>query len=339
MFLGYLISHFRYNFIIALHLSQLPAGNTYEVTVKAGLLNSSKNITFASENIELESDSVTIGLEFIPEKLSDLKPDSLAGTFLVDALAPEGIREYTLVEGEGGDTDNSKFKIDRDKLFVREELTEGKTYSIRVKVTIGENSEEKYFRVKATGRDMVVDEKDLTIEDIPINLTDKYLERMKTLNEGILIANFTATGSGIQSIFSISVQEGSANAKNTHFHIYVNGDILGFELRNALDSPTFDYNTFEVSGVLNDGRENRVAFTADRADNSYKLFVNGELVLKVDADSLGGFKFLSDIPSLNRVTAEQPFVAAWPISSEEQSKNYRCMEPFFGRGIKRDHEY
>lgn len=283
-------------------LSQLPIDNTYKVTVRAGLLNSSKNVTFASEDVELKDDSVVIGLGFTPVKLTGLKPGSLAGTFSVGALAPEGTREYTLVTGEGS-TDNSKFKIDGDRLLVGEELTEGETYSVRVKVTIGENSEEKDFKVKAVGRDLIVDEKDLTIKDAPIDFTDKYLEPMKAMDEGTLIANFVASGSGIQSIFSISAQENSTNAKNTHFHIYAYGDMLGFELRNALDSPTFNYNTSKVSGVLRVGEENRVAFKADRASNSYKLFANGELVLEVDADSLGGFKFLNDIPSLNCVTA------------------------------------
>lgn len=286
-------------------LRNLPVNKTYQVTVKADLLETSKSVTFQTETVELKEGEVVIGLGFLAAKLTDLTPSALAGTFYVSALAPEGTPEYSLCQGEK-DTDNHKFVIEGDQLKVKETLTEGNTYSVRVKASIGEISEEQVFTIKALGRYLIIDEGKMEIESgHPIDLTGKYIEKIKDLEEGTLFVDFTSANASIQSLFSVSLGDDTATAaQNTHMHVYTSGENLGVEIRNQKGDPVFDYKGAELlkTGVIRIGEQNKVIFRADKEKGSYQLFVNGKLEFELAASVLGGYKYLSDMPHLNTVT-------------------------------------
>lgn len=286
-------------------LRNLPVNKTYQVTVKADLLETSKSVTFQTETVELKEGEAIIGLGFAGKKLTDLTPSALAGTFYVSTLAPEGTPVYSLCQGEN-DTDNDKFVIEGDQLKVKKTLTEGNTYSVRVKASITEISEEQVFTIKALGRHLIIDETNMEIESgHPIDLTGKYLEEIKELEEGTLFVDFTSSNTSIQSLFSVSLgDDPAAAAQNTHMHVYTNGENLGVEIRNQKGDPVFDYKGAELlkTGVIRVGEQNKVIFRADKEKGSYQLFVNGKLEFELAASKLGGYKYLSDMPHLNTVT-------------------------------------
>lgn len=286
-------------------LRNLPVNKTYQVTVKADLLETSKSVTFQTETVELKEGEAIIGLGFAGKKLTDLTPSALAGTFYVSTLAPEGTPVYSLCQGEN-DTDNDKFVIEGDQLKVKKTLTEGNTYSVRVKASITEISEEQVFTIKALGRYLIIDETNMEIESgHPIDLTGKYLEEIKELEEGTLFVDFTSSNTSIQSLFSVSLGDDPATAaQNTHMHVYTNGENLGVEIRNQKGDPVFDYKGAELlkTGVIRVGEQNKVIFRADKEKGSYQLFVNGKLEFELAASKLGGYKYLSDMPHLNTVT-------------------------------------
>lgn len=283
-------------------LHELPSNETYEVVVKANLLNTNKTVSFAKQSIQVHENDTMIGLNFTPKRMVDVIPETEVGSFYVGALAPEGDAEYSLVAGEG-DRDNAKFKLVGDTLFVKEALLEANVYTIRVRVCINGEIEERTFDIKAANKNLIVNESNVTIGASKLDVTSNYLNDLKTIDEGTFVMDFVATGTGsVQSIMSISNKDDNANAKNTHFHVFVMGSTIGFELRNASDAPTFNYTTARVSNVIHVGKQNKVAVKADRQKNVYAIFVNGEKVMETNAEAWGGFKFLSDIPSLNSVT-------------------------------------
>lgn len=139
----------------------------------------------------------------------------------------------------------------------------------------------------------------------PIDLTGKYLEEIKELEEGTLFVDFTSSNTSIQSLFSVSLgDDPAAAAQNTHMHVYTNGENLGVEIRNQKGDPVFDYKGAELlkTGVIRVGEQNKVIFRADKEKGSYQLFVNGKLEFELAASKLGGYKYLSDMPHLNTVT-------------------------------------
>ena len=100
------------------------------------------------------------------------------------------------------------------------------------------------------------------------NLTDQ-LDSVKNLEEGTAIIRFTASGSGVQSLFSIS----NSSRANEHFHVYVNGGKVGYELRKQ----SGNVSTGVVSKALNTGI-NTIAFRAQK-NGGYSIYLNGDQIL------------------------------------------------------------
>lgn len=115
-----------------------------------------------------------------------------------------------------------------------------------------------------------------------LTLNSDVSGQIAALNEITIIAKYKNTNTGIGSLFSVS----DPNEEISHFHLYQNNDILGFEYRN--DDEPFYSTTCNVYP-----REwNTVAFTASKT-NGYRLFANGSLgaVLAVTGSD---YQFLSE---------------------------------------------
>lgn len=125
---------------------------------------------------------------------------------------------------------------------------------------------------------------------------DPAATAVRTLTEGTLIIRYQSTSSQpYQSLFSVS--NATAGNEDRHFHLYVTpGGTLGMELRNT--DGEFKY-TMAAASAVNAGQENIVAFSADSATGTYKLFANGELVATLNKSD---FRFFDDITGLDTVT-------------------------------------
>lgn len=193
-------------------------------------------------------------------------------------------------------------------------LPVNKTYQVTVKADLLETSKSVTFQTETVELKegeaiigyLIIDETNMEIESgHPIDLTGKYLEEIKELEEGTLFVDFTSSNTSIQSLFSVSLgDDPAAAAQNTHMHVYTNGENLGVEIRNQKGDPVFDYKGAELlkTGVIRVGEQNKVIFRADKEKGSYQLFVNGKLEFELAASKLGGYKYLSDMPHLNTVT-------------------------------------
>ena len=118
------------------------------------------------------------------------------------------------------------------------------------------------------------------------------------LTEGTVVVDFESISSNpYQSLFSVSNPSTDTGNMYRHFHVYVTPTgTLGMELRNT-DSE-FKY-TMACSEVLNTSGRNKIAFKADSATKTYKLFANGTLVGELAKDD---FKFFSDISGLATIS-------------------------------------
>nr|WP_301335080.1 chitobiase/beta-hexosaminidase C-terminal domain-containing protein [Holtiella tumoricola] len=102
---------------------------------------------------------------------------------------------------------------------------------------------------------------------------------------------FSQGKSGIGSLFSFS----NSKEANNHFHVYVNGSTIGYELRGAGVNYSGTANTLRFNGA------NTLAFKADATDYTYKLFVNGELVLQKQMTP-EEYKMASDFAQIDTVS-------------------------------------
>lgn len=135
--------------------------------------------------------------------------------------------------------------------------------------------------------------------DAPVNLPqDGYTEFPDTLSDFskakdfTLTAQFMQTGTGDNSLFSVS----KSNADAVHFHVYVNGGTLGYQLRGA------SYQ--DLSGkaaVLRPNGVNTVAFVANSSNYTFKLYVNGTLAHTQQLNS-ATYRMLSDLAGADKVT-------------------------------------
>lgn len=112
------------------------------------------------------------------------------------------------------------------------------------------------------------------------------LSSITSLEEGTAIIRFTTTGSGIQSLFSIS----NNTRANEHFHVYINGGQVGYELRKQ----SGNVSTGVISSSLNRGI-NTIAFRAQK-NGGYSIYLNGEQILN---NNLATANFLSALEGAN----------------------------------------
>ena len=125
--------------------------------------------------------------------------------------------------------------------------------------------------------------------------TPSAAETVRTLTQGTIVVRYQSTSEQpYQSLFSVS--NGSSGNSDRHFHLYITPDgTLGMELRNT-DS-VFKY-TMAAEGAVTPGI-NTVAFSADSATGTYRLYSNGALVSVMQKDD---YRFFSDITGTNTVS-------------------------------------
>ena len=275
-------------------LNNLIPESNYTVTVSAHLTNTAKEVTFAPVEVTLSDEAESnIEVYLDNKKVTDLSAGTVVGTLSVDGLVLEG--DYLFELCDEANTNNDFFEIDGNTLKVKKALVEGTTYTVCVKASNGDSSKEVSFEIKAVGEQFIFGKDNLTIAN-PVDLSSEaYANTLYALEEGTVVVDYTSTSSyGVQSLFSIG--NGSANNQNRHFHVYVtpNGR-LGVEIRNESG---LNYHIYK-DGAINVNGQNKIAFKADKDNNEYKLFVNGELVHTVSAANLGGFKFVNDITGVD----------------------------------------
>lgn len=116
------------------------------------------------------------------------------------------------------------------------------------------------------------------------------------LAEGTVFVEFQVIGNGqYQSLFSVS--NSTEDNPDRHFHVYVTpAGALGMELRNT--DAEFKY-TMLASSAFDPDQVAKIAFKADAATQTYKLFANGSLVVTLTKDD---YKFIADITGLDHIT-------------------------------------
>ncbi|OAB46427.1 sialidase family protein [Paenibacillus antarcticus] len=93
-------------------------------------------------------------------------------------------------------------------------------------------------------------------------------------DKGSIAIRFTSSNlSSIQSLFSVS--NNSTTTPNSHFHIYVKSNMVGFEIRNQSGG---DYEKRTIRVPLISNREHALVLTADPA-SGYKIYLDGQLAL------------------------------------------------------------
>ncbi|MGL5380037.1 sialidase domain-containing protein [Clostridium sp.] len=118
------------------------------------------------------------------------------------------------------------------------------------------------------------------------------IDKIKKLNKGTIVAEFDTNSLAVQSIFSVS----NSNKKDGHFHIYVQGGKIGYELRYEGPNGRMNLSTGSANVSLQEGK-NKIAFKAENGIG-YSMFLNGEKVLTISkTDS----NFLTDLFELDSV--------------------------------------
>lgn len=286
-------------------LKNLPENQKYEVEVSAWLKDRAEKTVFQKQEIELNNTlEEAFDICLSDEKVENLNEGTTVGTFTVNEMAPEGNYVFSLCTGEG-DTHNPYFAIENGVLKTAKKLEEGKTYTIRLKAKNAEAEKEKIFKIYAVGRGLVFRKEDQKIAvGSPVELSTKdYAEKLMKLEEGTILVHYTSTSDqAIQSLFSVS--NAKAGHENRHFHVYIRPEgVLGCEIRNE---SAMNYGFKAVNAVKADYKgkpaENIIALQADKAKGTYQLFANGKKVLTIDAATLGGYRFISEITGLDTVS-------------------------------------
>lgn len=286
-------------------LKNLPGNQKYEVEVSAWLKDRAEKTVFQKQEIELNNTlEEAFDICLSDEKVENLNEGTTVGTFTVNEMAPEGNYVFSLCTGEG-DTHNPYFAIENGVLKTAKKLEEGKTYTIRLKAKNAEAEKEKIFKIYAVGRGLVFRKEDQKIAvGSPVELSTKdYAEKLMKLEEGTILVHYTSTSDqAIQSLFSVS--NAKAGHENRHFHVYIRPEgVLGCEIRNE---SAMNYGFKAANAVKADYKgkpaENIIALQADKAKGTYQLFANGKKVLTIDAATLGGYRFISEITGLDTVS-------------------------------------
>lgn len=286
-------------------LKNLPENQKYEVEVSAWLKDRAEKTVFQKQEIELNNTlEEAFDICLSDEKVENLNEGTTVGTFTVNEMAPEGNYVFSLCTGEG-DTHNPYFAIENGVLKTAKKLEEGKTYTIRLKAKNVEAEKEKIFKIYAVGRGLVFRKEDQKIAvGSPVELSTKdYAEKLMKLEEGTILVHYTSTSDqAIQSLFSVS--NAKAGHENRHFHVYIRPEgVLGCEIRNE---SAMNYGFKAANAVKADYKgkpaENIIALQADKAKGTYQLFANGKKVLTIDAATLGGYRFISEITGLDTVS-------------------------------------
>jgi Neuraminidase (sialidase) len=286
-------------------LKNLPENQKYEVEVSAWLKDRAEKTVFQKQEIELNNTlEEAFDICLSDEKVENLNEGTTVGTFTVNEMTPEGNYVFSLCTGEG-DTHNPYFAIENGVLKTAKKLEEGKTYTIRLKAKNAEAEKEKIFKIYAVGRGLVFRKEDQKIAvGSPVELSTKdYAEKLMKLEEGTILVHYTSTSDqAIQSLFSVS--NAKAGHENRHFHVYIRPEgVLGCEIRNE---SAMNYGFKAANAVKADYKgkpaENIIALQADKAKGTYQLFANGKKVLTIDAATLGGYRFISEITGLDTVS-------------------------------------
>ena len=181
-------------------LNNLIPESNYTVTVSAHLTNTAKEVTFAPVEVTLSDEAESnIEVYLSNKKVTELDAGSVVGDLSVDGLLVDGEYSFTLVNGEGS-TNNDFFAISGTQLKVKKVLSEGTTYSIRVKAANGDSVKEVTFTIQAVGQQFIFGKDNLTIAN-PVDLSSEaYANTLYALEEGTVVVDYTSTSSyGVQS--------------------------------------------------------------------------------------------------------------------------------------------
>jgi len=193
---------------------------------------------------------------------------AIVGNFTLTGSDSQGAI-YSLVEGAGN---NDKFIIENGALKSAVALEEFTSYNIVVKVEkSGKEPVEFTFTITTEGdySKPVLNMKD-TISIPPVVSYPNLVKIARNFNDLTVKVKFMQTSAGIGSLIGLS----NSSVNNNHFHVYVNGGTIGYELRGISGSSDI---RGAVTGLRSLGL-NTVAFKADSSDYTFKIFANGKLI-------------------------------------------------------------
>lgn len=126
-----------------------------------------------------------------------------------------------------------------------------------------------------------------------VQLDADSMTSIAAMHTGTIVVEFTPQISSIHSLIGIS----DSTAANSHFHLYVGGGTLGYEIRRQNGG---DFEKSSVAVDMTSGESHIAAFVADPT-TGYKLFFDGELVQVIPPSEFPntGYGFISDIPNIN----------------------------------------
>lgn len=192
-----------------------------------------------------------------------------------------------------GVTDNDLFTLDGATLKTAAELEPFSSYVVSVSSGIAGSDLERFTVATsgdASGLLLSIDETTSVASAVShSHLTTPFA----TLDDITILAQFVQSSSGIGSLIGVS----DSTAAAEHFHLYINGGTIGYELRGAEDSSDI---SASASG-LRSGGVNTIAFQADSTAQTFKIFANGALIStkQLTADS---YRMLCDLAQLDSVS-------------------------------------
>ena len=237
-----------------------------------------------------------------------------------DNVGVEGYNVY--VEGEfKGTTKRNSYQLTG--------LTKGNEYTVEVNAfDLANNISEKgSVKFTAEAQELIYtlpEPVSLKGTEGGITLDEEVLDASKSLNAITITAEFVGPAS-LGSIISFS----ESNAMGNHFHVYADGETLGYELRGEWGNYSAKANCLEP------GAENSMAFVANPKDYTIKLFADGELVNTKQLNA-SSWKMLKDYAAMDAVTIGQTprsYVSKYPFIGDILNLNVYSV-PLSDQDIK-----
>ncbi|WP_053984552.1 chitobiase/beta-hexosaminidase C-terminal domain-containing protein [Niameybacter massiliensis] len=261
-------------------------GDIAQITITDQVLTveQANALTLAGKNDCIQ---VTLdGKSFEPYKIG-----AEVGEFILTGQGTDGKR-VVLKEGVA---DNAHFVIEDNVLKTKEALPPQTKYTIVVTCDGETFNFDIHSEVDLNAP--IIQEKTLLrfnegmIDNGYKDYDETVIDTVKLLDSMTLKMQFSQGKSGIGSLFSFS----NSKEANNHFHVYVNGSTIGYELRGAGVNYSGTANTLRFNGA------NTLAFKADATDYTYKIFVNGELVVQKQMTP-EEYKMASDFAHIDTVS-------------------------------------
>lgn len=110
----------------------------------------------------------------------------------------------------------------------------------------------------------------------PLDITNEQniIETFKNNASITILIEFNSNNLEPGSLFSVS----NSNEASSHFHIYTQGEVLGFELRGARSTNSGNITRKDIG--ITPGKKNTMALTIDNNEEIIEVYLNGKRIIK-----------------------------------------------------------